>query len=325
MSKIAVRGGHNFACPGASAIIDETTEDRKIKDVVIKYLKLAGEDTLDVTPSNCGENEDLNYGTNAANNAKADLFIPIHFNKAYDSYNGKIGSEVWLNPNNATSVAVGNRIVNKLEALGFKNRGLKDGINGEHLHDIKASNMPSILVEVCFVEATEDVSLYKKLGADVIGKSIAEGIVGHTIGNAIVSTPIKFRKLIKIIKQTPLIDAGGANIRTFKVGDEVTAVDEDKNWWILPAGSISKVNCQEVIKTSTTKPITAANTSKTAQYGVVTASALFVRSGHTLTSTKLGTLDKGTKVRIDNKVDNFYSIYYGICGGFVSADYITLL
>ena len=32
--KIAVRGGHNFNVPGSRGLIDETTEDRKIKDTV---------------------------------------------------------------------------------------------------------------------------------------------------------------------------------------------------------------------------------------------------------------------------------------------------
>ena len=47
--KIAIRGGHNFSVTGASALIDETTEDRKIKDSVIKYLKMAGHEVIDVT------------------------------------------------------------------------------------------------------------------------------------------------------------------------------------------------------------------------------------------------------------------------------------
>ena len=47
--KIAIRGGHNFTVPGASALIDETTEDRKVKNSVIKYLKMAGHEVIDVT------------------------------------------------------------------------------------------------------------------------------------------------------------------------------------------------------------------------------------------------------------------------------------
>ncbi|MDC4242766.1 N-acetylmuramoyl-L-alanine amidase, partial [Clostridium tertium] len=60
--KIAVRGGHNFQAPGASALIDETTEDRKVKDSVIKYLNQLGHTVLDVTPVNMDTNSDLVYG-----------------------------------------------------------------------------------------------------------------------------------------------------------------------------------------------------------------------------------------------------------------------
>ena len=35
IKKVAVRGGHNFEAVGASALIDETTEDRKVKDALI--------------------------------------------------------------------------------------------------------------------------------------------------------------------------------------------------------------------------------------------------------------------------------------------------
>ncbi|GFZ32560.1 hypothetical protein CSC2_30860 [Clostridium zeae] len=94
--KIAIRAGHNFQAVGASAIIDETTEDRKVKDAVIKYLRAAGQNVLDVTPGDCDENTDLSYGVNSANNFGAELFASIHFNKAYDNYSGAIGTEVWI-------------------------------------------------------------------------------------------------------------------------------------------------------------------------------------------------------------------------------------
>ena len=40
MAKWAVRGGHTEKATGAHGLINELTEDRKIKDAVIKYLKL---------------------------------------------------------------------------------------------------------------------------------------------------------------------------------------------------------------------------------------------------------------------------------------------
>ena len=41
--------------------------------------------------------------------------------------------------------------------------------------------MKAMIIEVCFVEATGDVALYKKLGHDLIGKTIAEAIANKNI------------------------------------------------------------------------------------------------------------------------------------------------
>lgn len=178
--KIAVRGGHNFQAPGASGLIDETTEDRKVKDSVIKYLKQLGHTVLDVTPGNMDVNSDLVYGVNKANSWGADLFISIHFNKAYNSYTGAIGTETWVysKTDNYNDEEYAQRIVNGIAGLGFKNRGVK---TSTELYELKSTKMPSVIVEVCFVEATEDVALYKKLGPDKIGQVIAEAISNKKI------------------------------------------------------------------------------------------------------------------------------------------------
>lgn len=181
MSIICVRGGHNYQSTGASALINEVVEDRKIKDAITKYLRQDGVTTVDATPGNCTQSVDLRLGTDTANKAKAELFVPVHFNAAFKSYVGAIGIEVFVNSKNYKGVQVGTRIVNALGDLGFKNRGVKDGMVTKRLHDIRQSNMPAVLVEVCFVEATEDVKLYKQLGPDKMGKVLAEAILGHKI------------------------------------------------------------------------------------------------------------------------------------------------
>lgn len=180
--KIAVRGGHNFQAPGASALIDETTEDRKVKDSVIKYLQQLGHTVLDVTPGNMDTDSDLVYGVNKANSWGADLFISIHFNKAYNSYTGAIGTETWVysTTDNYNDEEYAKRIVDSIGTLGFKNRGVK---TSTELYELKSTTMPSVIVEVCFVEATEDIALYKKLGADKIGQVIAEAISNKKISN----------------------------------------------------------------------------------------------------------------------------------------------
>ena len=169
--KIAVRGGHCPKVPGASKFIDELTEDRKVKESVIKYLKQLGNEVLDVTPPDKTNllQSDLIYGVDGANHYGADLFVSIHFNKAYNIYNGDLGSEVCV----YTPFDTAQRVVNGLAFLGFKNRGQKVRTG---LYELKHTNMKAMIIEVCFVEATGDVSLYKRLGYDLIGKTIAECI-----------------------------------------------------------------------------------------------------------------------------------------------------
>ena len=175
MSKIAVRGGHCPKVPGAKAILDELKEDRLIKDAVIKYLKQLGHEVLDVTPpdSTSTSSADLAYGVNKANSWNADLFASFHFNKAYDNYNGTLGTEVCV----YSEYEIAKRVVNAIAALGFKNRGQKIR---RGLYELKHTSMKSMIVETCFVEATEDVALYRKIGPDAIGKAIAEAISNKT-------------------------------------------------------------------------------------------------------------------------------------------------
>ena len=181
--KIAIRGGHVPKFTGASKFIDELTEDRKVKDSVIRYLKQLGCDVLDVTPPDNTStlNGDLSYGVNKANNWRADLFISIHFNKAYDIYNGCLGSEVCVYSN----FDIAQRVVNELAKLGFKNRGQKVRNN---LYELNHTKMKAMIIEVCFVEATEDVALYKKLGHDLIGKTIALAVTNKKISATVETT-----------------------------------------------------------------------------------------------------------------------------------------
>lgn len=56
---------------------------------------------------------------------------------------------------------------------------------------------------------------------------------------------IKFRKILNVIKSTPCINlTTGALVKTFKINDQVTAVNEDAYWWITLIGKVSKANCE---------------------------------------------------------------------------------
>ena len=177
--KIAVRGGHNFQARGAAGIIDETVEDRKVKDATIKYLKKMGHSVLDVTPGNMPSSSDLAYGVNKANQWGADMFISIHFNKAYTSYDGAIGTEGWVYSRGGKAEKISNRICSKLASTGLRNRGTKT----KGFYELRHTNMPAVIVEVCFVEATKDVNIYKQNGPDKIGQLIAEGAANQKVSS----------------------------------------------------------------------------------------------------------------------------------------------
>ena len=220
--KIAVRGGHNFLATGCEGLINEVVEDRKVKDSIIKYLKQLGHEVLDVTPGNMDSDSDLAYGVNKANSWGADLFISDHFNKVYNSYNGALGTEVWIyskSDNITLDEEVGARIVKAMAGLGFKNRGVKED---KELYELRATKMASIIVETCFVEATEDVALYKRLGPDAIGKAIAEAISNKKleVNKSIFPLPLKMK--------ADAMSYDG-EVKIFNKGDLLTA-DAENQW-----------------------------------------------------------------------------------------------
>ena len=181
--KISVRGGHNPQAIGAVGILSEVTEDRKIYASVIKYLKLDKNDVIDVTPYSCISAEDLKRGVNDANIHKVELFVSIHLNAG-----GGKGVEVLYSPGSVKGKEYATRVTNSMCKLGFVNRGAKSDVRG--LYELKHTTMPAIIVETLFCDSAIDVALYQKLGADTLGKAIAEGIVGHAISIPPVIKPI---------------------------------------------------------------------------------------------------------------------------------------
>jgi len=179
---ITHRAGHNPSCPGSKYYIDEVTEDRKIHQAVIKYLKQVGQQLTDCTPPNIPDgNTELMHGINKANFYGGDLFFSIHLNAAEPPTETARGAEVWVYPGDSYTQNIATRICNNLSKLGFKNRGIKESAG---LAELNSINYSSMIIECFFVDSKADVDLYKKLGADAIGKAIAEGITGQVISSS---------------------------------------------------------------------------------------------------------------------------------------------
>lgn len=56
---------------------------------------------------------------------------------------------------------------------------------------------------------------------------------------------------------------------------------------------------------------------------MITASVVNVRNNASLDRNIIGTLKKDDKVKLSTKIGDWWSIYYGQHGGFVSAEYIN--
>ena len=129
---------------------------------------------------------DLAHGVNEANRLKVDVFASIHFNAFNGSANG---TEVCVySPHDYAQ-----RVVNNLTKLGFKYRGQKTRTN---LYELKNTNMKAMIIEVCFVDSTTDVELYRRVGYDAVGKAIAEGIVNQKVPAPTPSNPTGYYRVV---------------------------------------------------------------------------------------------------------------------------------
>lgn len=187
MAKYTVHGGHaahgKKNC-GAVGYCSESLVDRQIKDAVIKYLKLDGNLVKDCTVDSGLTQSSIITAIKKLINAEKDVTVntSIHLNACSKSKkDGKTkGVECCIYSEGGLAEYIGNAICRKVSALGFTNRGNKVRTNLGVLKGIKNGGV-NILVECFFCDDEDDYILYTKLGADKIGKAIAEGIVGHDI------------------------------------------------------------------------------------------------------------------------------------------------
>lgn len=173
--KIGVRGGHTELCTGASGLINELTEDRKVKNFVISKLRALGHTVIDCTPPvnyTSSARIDLGYGTVTCNNNNCELYLSIHFNSS-DSPSAN-GTEVCV----YSAFDTAQRVVDSIAALGFTNRGQK---LYPGYHDVRATNCKAMIIECCFVGNTKDVGLYREVGPEGIANAIVKGVTGQTV------------------------------------------------------------------------------------------------------------------------------------------------
>lgn len=170
--KINIHAGHNpdgqTAC-GAIGFLKESTEARKVKNEVIRLLKLQGHIIYDCTVDNGTSQSDvLSKIIKNCNQNTVDLDVSIHFNAG-----GGTGTEVYIYSGSSTAKTQAERICQTISDLGFKNRGVK--VNSS-LYFLKKSKSPALLIECCFVDNQSDAELYD---CQKMAEAIVFGITGQ--------------------------------------------------------------------------------------------------------------------------------------------------
>lgn len=169
---IGINCGHTVSgqpgC-GATGFIDESVETRRVGKSLMALLRRAGHTVVDCTNDYANStNANLAEIVRLANAQPLDLFVSIHFNAG-----GGHGTEVYTY--NGRSFEAAEYTLTALSALGFTNRGIKDG---SRLYVVHQTDAKAMLVEVCFVDSQADCERYNALGPDVVAQAICRGITG---------------------------------------------------------------------------------------------------------------------------------------------------
>lgn len=172
--RINIHAGHNpdgnVAC-GAVGFIKEATENRNVKNEVIRILRAMGHTVYDCTcDTGISKRDVLEKIVEKCNKHTVDLDVSIHFNAGGSDSVGNgmtTGTEVLVYSQNSKALKTAQKTCAAIASLGFKNRGVK---YRPDLYVLKNTKSPAMLIECCFVDDKDDVAVYDY-------KSMAEAIV----------------------------------------------------------------------------------------------------------------------------------------------------
>lgn len=176
MAVYNIHAGHSLICRGASALLDEVTEDRIVKNKVIEYLRAMGHTVYDCTDDNGKtQNANLSNIVKKCNAHAVDLDVSIHLNSGRNDPSGDNstgGTEVYGYDNKTANI--GSAICNEIaSALGIRNRGFKTNSGYYILRKTKSS---AIIIECCFVDDKDDANHWDP---DKCARAIVKGITGQ--------------------------------------------------------------------------------------------------------------------------------------------------
>jgi len=161
---IAISSGHGLHVPGASSILNEVTEARRVVRTVAERLRASGMAVAEFHDDTSRNQADNISAIVAWHNAQdCDINLSVHFN-AFHPTAEPMGTEV-LYVSKGTS-AIASELAEVVAAAGrFRLRHNIKPFPGAVLRNdlgfLNRTANPSILLEVCFVDSTADAELYE--------------------------------------------------------------------------------------------------------------------------------------------------------------------
>ncbi len=174
--KILLISGHGAGDPGAVSQFGKEADEtiymvKEIKKTLSAYAQ------VDLYPTERNAYKDAKAGKLAVDFGNYGYVLEVHFNSGAADLKGNgrtTGTEIYVTTAEKT-VGVETKIVQSIAALGFKNRGVKK-TNFTVIYRAKAAGVSSALLEVCFIDDKDDMSVYtakKTQIAAVVANAIA--------------------------------------------------------------------------------------------------------------------------------------------------------
>jgi N-acetylmuramoyl-L-alanine amidase len=175
--------GHNINNDtGALSLRYEDELNMEVGLKVIDKLIQLGNEVVYCTPSEAESLIDsLSKRVSTANANKVDIYVSIHSNAG-----GGRGTEVFAANEMGRKVALS--VVKEIAALGYSNRGVK---NGSWLYVIKNTVAPAILIECAFVDSQEDM---ERFNGELMANAIVKGLTGNLLDKSSLTITHKEQK-----------------------------------------------------------------------------------------------------------------------------------
>lgn len=172
-NRIVISSGHGKHVPGAVGILNEVEEARRMVEAVADELRAIDVDVKTFHDDKSkSQNENLNTIVDYHNAQNRDLDVSIHFN-AYVETTSPMGTECLY----VTQATLAGHVAGAIASVGFVNRGAKKRTD---LFFLNQTEMPSILIEVCFVDSSADAELYRARFSE-IATAIADVLRGDDL------------------------------------------------------------------------------------------------------------------------------------------------